>query len=302
MELIVRQISGLGNQMFQYAAGRYYAERLSAEMVVAIDTVQKAVSYGFPRPFLLSFFSIQAPCRELTTSDRLLLLTANRRLQPVSVTVAGALRHLLKTEVVTELAYQRHCFIADLPIHKGTKKVFLVGYWQVSRIADAMEESLRREFTVRNAPTGKNVEILRMLENTPNSISLHIRRGDYLLEQEGNVALKMNYYVNAIEQMKKWIRQPTFFVFSDDMEYARKHLDPGLPVVFVDQNDSFSAHEDLRLMSSCRHHIIANSSFSWWGAWLNPRNDKLVIAPRNWMVGQSANYDGLFPARWTLLD
>jgi hypothetical protein len=164
-----------------------------------------------------------------------------------------------------------------------------------------MSVDLRREFSFREPPVGKNLEMHRRIENTENSVAVHIRRGDYTLEVEGNVALPMAYYSSAITQLTQYLHNPTFFVFSDDINFARNNLRADIRAVFVDHNDSFSAHEDLRLMSSCRHHIIANSTLSWWGAWLGSYVDRIVIAPRNWMVGQRSRYDDLFPSNWRLL-
>jgi hypothetical protein len=135
-----------------------------------------------------------------------------------------------------------------------------------------------------------------------NPVSLHVRRGDYTLAAEGKIALPLSYYASAIAYCQARLEDPTFFVFSDDMEFARANL-PGNPrAVFVDHNDDASSHEDLRLMSACRHHIIANSSFSWWGAWLNPRADKIVYAPKYWLLNRDSYFPDLFPASWLLDD
>jgi hypothetical protein len=129
-----------------------------------------------------------------------------------------------------------------------------------------------------------------------------VRRGDYTLQVEGNVALPINYYARAIAQFKDILGNPTFFVFSDDIEFAKENLGKDISAVFVDHNDPLSAHEDLRLMSSCRHHIIANSTFSWWGAWLNGSDDKIVLAPRHWRVANCPAKNDLMPRSWRLLD
>lgn len=302
MKIIVRQISGLGNQMFQYAAGRYYARRYNAQVLMAIDPPQDAVSHGHPRPFLLSHFSINMPYRELSAVDRLLLLTKHPRLQSISEVSTAILQQGLHLQIVTERIEQRHLFQSELPISAKTQTVYLLGYWQVHNIADEISDDLRREFCFREAPSGKNAQMLRLIRDTANPVSLHLRRGDYTLVAEGNVALPMAYYTRAIRSFKESLSNPTFFVFSDDIDFSRRNLGKDISAVFVDHNDSSSAQEDLRLMSSCRHHIIANSSFSWWGAWLNPDPDKIVIAPRKWMVGNCPRYDDLLPPSWRLLD
>ncbi len=283
--------------MFQYAAGLYYAQRCGSEMCIAVDPEKHSVSHGDPRPFLLSHFAISAPCHECTVAERLLLVTGHPRLQPLA---GPLLQNLLGVQVAAERVEQRFRFLPDLEIGAKVDTVYLTGYWQVHNIADAISADLRKEFSFREAPKGRNAELLRQIQSAENPVSLHIRRGDYTLAVEGNVALPMDYYAKAIAKIRQSVGEPTFFVFSDDMAFAKENF-RDLPAVFVDHNDSFSAHEDLRLMSSCRHNIIANSSFSWWGAWLNSHPDKIVIAPRNWMVGKSAHYDDLLPREWQLL-
>jgi hypothetical protein len=307
MKLIVRQLSGLGNQLFQYAAGRYYARQLEqAQVCLAFDPPRKALSHGHPRPFLLSHFAIDAQSRELNSSERLLLfinghVTNSRRLKPVRPIVGAALQRGLRLQLVTETRDQFYRFQRELPFDARASTIYLSGYWQVHQIPESMSADLRREFAFREAPTGENLDMHRRIRNTANSVAVHIRRGDYTLNVEGNVALPMTYYSSAISQLTQNLHTPTFFIFSDDINFARQNVQTDIPAVFVDHNDSSSAHEDLRLMSSCRHHIIANSTFSWWGAWLRPYSDGIVIAPRNWMVGQRQGYDDLFPSSWRLL-
>jgi hypothetical protein len=113
-------------------------------------------------------------------------------------------------------------------------------------------------------------------------ISLHVRAGDYKTFRGGQRMLPLAYYRQAMETIRERVRKPFFLVFSDDIAYARENLPRGEEMVFVDHNDESNGHEDLRLMSACRHHIIANSTFSWWGAWLNPDPEKLVLAPKVW--------------------
>ncbi len=123
-----------------------------------------------------------------------------------------------------------------------------------------------------------------------------------MIPATGRAELPFEYYANAISRLRKRLVDPTFFIFSDDIRSVKEYLPRNIRAVFVDHNDDFSAHEDMRLMSSCRHHIIANSTFSWWGAWLNPRSDKVVIAPRQWDVTEKSFYPDLLPPSWTLTD
>lgn len=178
----------------------------------------------------------------------------------------------------------------------------MVGYWQAHRIADEYADKLRPSLQFSKRASGRNLEILNKIRASQNPVSLHIRRGDYTLAAEGNIALPINYYYRAIALMRQHLTVPTFFIFSDDIAYAKQNLPADLNAVFVDHNNDFSSHEDLRLMSSCHHHIIANSTFSWWGAWLNPREDKIVYAPRQWLLKPDSVYPDLIPPAWRLLD
>lgn len=297
MEIVVRQISGLGNQLFQYAAGRYYAQRYQASMRMAIDPPDRAVSHGDPRPFLLSHFSISEPAKEMSFAEHLLLSD--------KASVKTALRvpkRTLKIQVYREPVSKRYTFLEDLPLENRVQRLYIAGYWQAHRIADTYATALRASLTFKEPAKGKNLETLNQIETSKNSVSLHIRRGDYTLAAEGNIALPMDYYHRAIASFRERFDDPTFFVFSDDLAYAKEYLPRDIGAIFVGHNDDFSSHEDLRLMSSCRHHIIANSTFSWWGAWLNPRSDKIVYAPKQWHLRADTHYPDLMPSSWILAD
>lgn len=297
MQIVARQISGLGNQMFQYAAGRYYARHYNAQMRMAADPAQDAVSHGYPRPFLLSHFTITAPAEEVSAFDRF-VFTHRQWLKPVSAAVTAS----LGIQIFTEQIEQRYTFMPDLPLRRNVRTLYLVGYWQTHRLVDAIADELRAEFSFREPARGKNLEVLNKIRQCRNPVSLHVRRGDYTLAAEGNIALPMDYYSRAIAAYKERLGDPVFFVFSDDIPFTKEHLPHDIQAVFVDHNDDTSSHEDLRLMSSCHHHIIANSTFSWWGAWLNPRADKMVYAPKHWHLKPGSYYPDLLPPDWMLAD
>jgi hypothetical protein len=296
MELVVRQISGLGNQLFQYAAGIFYAQQYGASMRVAIDPPQVSFSYGYARPFLLSHFNIPVPLQPLNRQDRL-VFTTKPWLRPAS----HAWRKLHRIQIVRESLEQRYRFQPTLPV-AGAEIVYLFGYWQTWPLVEAVQPQLRRDFSFREPATGKNVEVLQRIRDREYPVSLHIRRGDYTLAAEGNIALPLEYYLKAIDILRQCRDRPTFFVFSDDIPWARAHLPADLSAVFIDHNGDTAAHEDLRLMSACRDHIIANSSFSWWGAWLNPRADKIVVAPKHWLRTPESFFPDLLPTGWILID
>jgi hypothetical protein len=297
MQIVVRQISGLGNQLFQYAAGRYYAKRYQATMRMALDPPHMAVSHGHPRPFLLSHFCITAPS-ETETAREHFLLSRKPLLQPVIATLNAVMR----TQVYSESTAQRYTFVGDLPLRRGVETLYLAGYWQSWEMVAGVAEELRVDLAFRSPAEGRNAEVLRQIQATAEPVSLHIRRGDYTLAAEGNIALQLGYYLGGIDYFRARLQDPTFFVFSDDIAWATANLPAGISTVFVDHNDAVTSHEDLRLMSACRHHIIANSTFSWWGAWMNPREDKMVYAPKYWHLKADSYYPGLLPPEWMLAE
>jgi Glycosyl transferase family 11 len=297
MEIVVRQISGLGNQLFQYAAGRYYAKKYGASLRIATMPEGRSHSYGHPRPYLLTKFEVASPSHEITAVERL-LLSKNLLLGAAS----SIMRKAMGVQIVQEPWEERYTYHPELPICEGVRTVYLLGYWQVYSLADAIAPELRAELSLVDPPRGPNHDMMSRIHRAAVPVSLHIRRGDYLHPSEGNIALPLGYYLSCIRTMQKRFAGPTFFVFSDDIAYAREHLPRDIDLVFVDHNNSFSAHEDLRLMSQCHHHIIANSTMSWWGAWLNPSSQKIVVAPRHWRVGGSTESPDLLPPGWLLVD
>ena len=293
MKIVVRQMSGLGNQLFQYAAGAYYSTRYRVPLTIAADPDRHASSGGSPRPFQLSMFRIQAQMRPASWLEQVLLTQHAARRK-----VAARLRRLLGAKLFIEP--DPYHFYPDLPWRDG-RVIYLRAYWQAAGYAAAVESRLREEFVLKTEPSGKNLETLNRIAASRCPVSVHIRRGDY--KGTGHdLTLPMSFYEKAIAVLRDRLTSPELFVFSDDIEYARQNLSRDLKIHFVDHNNEFTAYEDLRLMGACRHHVIANSSFSWWGAWLTPRSDKLVLAPKHWRGQVVSYYPDLYPAGWELID
>ena len=297
MQIVVRQISGLGNQLFQYSAGLYFARHYGAELSLLVDHEERAHSYGAPRPFLLQEFRIPFPMRRYSVWDRL-ILPRRGLLKPPS----RVLKRVLGIQEIDERVEERYTFVRDLPLQRGTRRVYLFGYWQAYQFAEAVEPELPQSLAFTHTATGKTASVLEQIQGCTTPVSLHIRRGDYTLAAEGNIALPFDYYERAIRLMRERFAEPVFFVFSDDIAYARAKMPVDLRAIFVDHNDEFSAQDDLRLMAACHHHVIANSSFSWWGSWLNPRPDKVVIAPKYWKLKANTYYPDLLPQGWVVLE
>ncbi|WP_192812428.1 alpha-1,2-fucosyltransferase [Halorubrum sp. T3] len=177
--------------------------------------------------------------------------------------------------------------------------VTLDGYWQSERYFTEFTETLRREITVRNPVSGENQRWYDLISDT-GSVSVHVRRGDYV---DLGWALPPSYYRNALNQIQDETDVTDLFFFSDNIDWIRTNQKDLVPdhsdtnVHYVECNDGETAHEDLRLMRACDHHIVANSSFSWWGAWLDNSETKIVIAPDYW-VHDPVNHLDIIPDRW----
>jgi hypothetical protein len=280
---------GLGNQLFQYTAG-LHAERVWGVPVRFHVLAPLKDRRAHPRPFMLDQFMISKPMLRVGWLMRRSLYGS--KLIPVKL----AVHRMAGIRVLDEtVLHDMDPLMQNLP--PEGKKLLFRGYWQSVTYMDGQEERLREELRFRNLPEGNNAEMLARIKGEPCPVSLHIRRGDYRQVSNGSILLPLEYYHQAIDRMLALDPASRFFVFSDDLDWARENLPRDLPATFVVGNNEEQAHEDLRLMSDCKHHIIANSSFSWWGAWLNPDPNKRVIMPKFWM-GAMQTPEGLIPARW----
>jgi hypothetical protein len=296
MRVIVRQTSGLGNQLFQYAAGKFVAKKFGGELHIAAQLPQLQQSHGHLRPFLLSRFAISAKVNSISTYDRVLLTT-----RPSLAWYADVLRSALNIQVIRE-APQCQFKYPEFRVSRSSKVVYLVGYWQAYQLVDGVEAELRSELLLRDDLSGRNLEVAGLIGAAKTPVSVHLRRGDYAKVFGASSMLSSEYYDRAVRYMRDRFEDPTFFVFSDDSAYARNWAAAHESCIVVDHNDAESAHEDMRLMSLCRHHIIANSSFSWWGAWMNTRQDKQILAPTRWLPDIATRDRDIAPPGWVLFD
>ena len=175
---------------------------------------------------------------------------------------------------------------------------YLDGYWQSERYFEGCEGELRKRFQFKKELSAENEQILKKIRSTECPVSIHVRLGDYNTSENsalfGNICTQA-YYDNAVKHIANKYQNPTFFVFSNEPQKAVEILN--IPsAVIVDVNDEKSAWSDMYLMSQCHHNIIANSSFSWWGAWLNENKDKVVIAPQRWLNTKEAG--DICPKSW----
>ncbi|HSW15808.1 MAG TPA: alpha-1,2-fucosyltransferase [Ramlibacter sp.] len=285
--IVSRLIGGLGNQMFQYAAGRALAHRRGVPFGVDRRAFAEYKTHAFGLDCFEAALVDPAPSQLPGAVNETRL---NRLLRPF-------MRAPFK--LYTERAFIFDPAVADLP-----DGVYLDGYWQSEKYFSDCADLVRADFTVRHAPSAENQRWLQAIGES-NSVSLHIRRGDYVTNAAAAAvhgACEPAYYQRAIEHVRRASgAEPTAFVFSDDPDWVAANLQLSCEMRLVRHNDATTNYEDLRLMSACRHHVIANSSFSWWGAWLDPRPDAIVVAPQRWFAAGTPDARDLVPERWARL-
>ena len=296
--VIVRLAGGLGNQMFQYAFARRTA--LENGVPLKLDVVSGFRNDFYGRKYSLNHFNIL----EDTVTDRELKRIARTR----SPSLVGKCHRLVNRLRPRGKSYiLRECTFADfdLSILKGYEHIYIDGYWQSERFFQSIEEVIRRELSVKSPLEGANLEIANRIA-TEGSVSVHLRRL-HGVSVSGEVdragvnlhgATSLEYYHRAVEYLRNRQGELHLFVFSDNPEWAEENFHVPHPTTFVSHNRGDQDYEDLRLMTLCKHHIIANSSFSWWGAWLCENPQKSVIAPKKWFNDPSRYTHDLVPDRW----
>jgi hypothetical protein len=288
--IIVKLMGGLGNQMFQYALGRSLSMRHGTNLKLDLSFLEGEQQGNTPRKFELDRFCIAA---EKATRWEIISMKESC----ISRLEAAVVRLILNKTIC--LKYKEKFFCFDPLVLTLPDNTYLDGFWQSERYFYDISNIIRNDFTVRN-PLNADALCLSEEIRTVNSVSLHIRRGDYVTDtRTRNVhgVCNLEYYSNAEKLVSQTIRNPHFFVFSDDPDWAARNLKLNFPVTIVNRHIN-SAHEDLNLMSLCRHHVIANSSFSWWGAWLSNSPEKIVVAPKSWFTDSSINTSDLIPSGW----
>ncbi len=292
-ETVVARIEGgLGNQLFQYAAAISLADRLGAPLGLDL----RALASNGDRPFQLNLYKTRF---RILSSEELDLLPEPRpnrwrRLSADLRRSIGASRKLLP--------FWPEGFEFDPRFEKISCPVYLVGYWQSERYFHGHRAALLHDLQLLNAPVTPH-PMLRNIRAS-NSVALHIRRGDYVTNASAaqfHGLCDLAYYHDALELMRQRLESPEIFVFSDDLDWAREHLQTTLPMHFVEGHAPEQGYLDLELMRQCRHHVIANSSFSWWGAWLAESTSQIVCAPKRWFAAPDVNTDDVVPLGWIRL-
>lgn len=284
--IIVKIMGGLGNQMFQYALGRSIELKTNHDLKLDISffTKQKLRTYE------LGNFKIN---ENIASSQDIRLLSGNGLANTLKAKL-GLPEKRPKSYFTEKVFGHFHKELFD-----KTASTYLDGYWQNERYFSAIRSTLLEDFAMKDKISITAQLYLAEIESN-NSVSLHIRRGDYISNQHTNSfhgTCGLAYYKEAVSVIEKQFKHPRYFIFSDDIEWCKQNFEFVEDKIFI---ENITSIEDLELMKNCKHNIIANSTFSWWGAWLNQNPEKIVIAPNQWFADkdmQEQTY-GLIPEDW----
>jgi len=291
--IIVKLFGGLGNQMFQIAFGKALAIKnhveLKADNSYLLNNEAK-VNYT-NRSFEISVFDFKVS------------FASQKEIESFSTSKIGKIWNLS----TLYLPFKSKSFFLKEPFHhyfrralKSPSNCYVDGYWQSELYFKVYRPEILKMFTFNENISDLSREIATEIQSF-NSVSLHIRRGDYVtnaLNNQIHGTCDTDYYVKAMSLIESKIEDVVFYVFSDDQEWFEANIKTKSNYKLITHNTGDKSFEDMYLMSLCKHNIIANSSFSWWGAWLNQNENKIVVAPHRWMNNSPKNTKDVVPKNW----
>jgi hypothetical protein len=293
--IITRLMGGLGNQLFQYAAAR----TISILRQVPFKLDISSYSIDQKRTYMLGDFNI---CESFAAPEDVNSIRWNHS--------SGINRFIFRLFQKAKPRQRRNTFrelnfsAYDPMILQTRLPVYLSGYWQSEKYFKEIGDMIRKDFTIKGEISSKSKSIAESIRNQ-ESVSVHIRRGDYVSDQavqKVHCLLGLDYYMKAMDEISGKVNQPAFYFFSDDPDWVKQNIKISSPTEYINHNSSSHGYEDLWLMSQCKHHIIANSSFSWWGAWLATDPGKIVCAPQKWFNIREVDIRDLLPGNWIKID
>lgn len=297
-KIIVSICGGLGNQMFQYAAGRALALQFGVPLQLDVEWFESFGEDTTPRKFQLLHFPFLMPHVTTTASESWRVRLAK-----------GIKSRLLHFSCAAHKIFPSIVFESNFsywPDNRAlTTSVFLYGYWQSEKYFASNASQIRKDFTFSSLPEGEAQVVATRIHACRDAVSVHIRRGDYISNPQAHAfhgLPRLDYYRAALEHIRTVMGNTTVFLFSDDPQWVRENFDPcGHACEVVELNLPDAPQHDMHLMSLCRHHVIANSSFSWWGAWLG-QQDGIVVAPSKWFAKKNFNeYKEIYCLKWIIL-
>ncbi len=297
--------------MFQYALGLNLAKKNNTDL--ALDTT--FLSDRFPRKeftyrtFDLDVFTLSPAqiSQDETWAGKLRFTTLSKISKKIPIPglwlgLDFALLTVKKIFGLTKIVKEKKNYVFDPGVLSVKGNNILWGFWQSEKYFEDIAQDIRKKFSFAKKISGEAEKIAQEVKST-NSVSLHVRRGDYVkFENMKKIAgeTDISYYTRACSYIAERVPSPNFFVFSDDIAWCRENIKIPFPITYLDEKTAGPKNAyHLELMSLCKHNIIANSSFSWWGAWLNQNPGKIVVAPKKWYATTSSHEEDIVPETWT---
>jgi hypothetical protein len=289
--IIVKLQGGLGNQLFHYAFARGVSHKLKTDF--RLDPTPFHTYYKLHKYSLHHFNVKENPAKG---SDLFWFVWIRKHEKIFSLILRKVFR---KNSRYIPLYHFENKFPFDPSVFKMDNTYF-DGYWNTEKYFAHIGPELRQEISIKTPLSQYSQNVSDEISDT-NAVSIHVRRADYVSNKKIEATFGLcspEYYQSAIEYIAKRFPSPHFFIFSDDFGWASEHF-KSLPYPTTCVNNSAEKnYEDITLMSQCKHNIIANSTFSWWGAWLNKNPNKIVIAPKNWFASKNIDTSDVVPSSW----
>lgn len=286
--IITRIVGGLGNQMFQYAVGRALSIKTDQLLKLDLNEMERYRVHAFQLDQLNIIHDV-AKREEVP--------------YPPRKSAFGKLVTALKNRGrIAQICEKTKAFDPSVLNWRGS--AHLSGYWQSEKYFAQCADIVRQDFALKQPYSPRRQDTLSKIRSVETPISVHVRRGDYVTNQRANAihgTCDPSWYKEAMALMASKTASSSFFIFSDDPTWAKANLPRYEGTIFVEPQSDGRDAEDLHLMAACHSHIIANSTFSWWGAWLNPRQEKQVIAPAQWFRSAAHDDTSIIPATWERL-
>ena len=292
--IIVELIGGLGNQLFQYANAMNLAKQLGRDVFFDLEFFNND---EYKKYYKLDKFNTKVIPAKIEDSRKIKKRTITPRIARRILRKLGSDGYYNKSNYFDESWFEAN---DSIELNKKMN-IFVSGYFTDKKYFDNINDQILEDFKLSVPLNESNIAILNKIQNT-NSVSVHIRRGDYVTNPFFTT-VNLEYYHRAMKYMESLVENPKYFIFSDDMNWVKNNFSMMVNFEYVEINDMNTDFMELFLMSRCKHNIIANSTFSWWGAWLNSNTKKNVVAPYSWFEDEvsQAKYENnyLVPIEWT---
>ena len=288
---------GLGNQMFQYA---FYKASSFRHRELWTTTAWYSFNNSHNGYELKKIFGISY-CKNLSLPFKFKKKTGKDKVQQLNEVQNSSLTKILRN-LLNNNPFVKFLEFSDSKYDSeflNMKRFCIIsGYFQNEKYFKDISDVIIKDFAFPVFADDSNIQIADKIQKT-NSVSIHVRRGDYCGNSLYDGIATTDYYRNAVNYILKHVENPVFYIFSDDINWCEQNLEIQNEHYFINWNKGKNSFRDMQLMSLCKHNIIPNSSFSWWGAWLNQNKEKIVIAPSKWVNDNSGlDFSDIIPSSW----